>query len=205
MSVKERLSSKAARVVALKDRITGLRKVAAKDVKHDPRNWRTHPQEQRQALRGLMGQIGFADACTVRIAREGDAVVLVGAAKVGDLVLIDGHLRDEEVPPDFKLPVVVTDLTEKEAWLMLATADPLSALAGQDDEKFLLLLDDIDSDSAAVQAMLADLLPKEPKEKNVDGGGEKFEILITCTDEAQQAELLERLMIEGVQCRSLVS
>ena len=59
-------------------------------------------------------------------------------------MLIDGHLR-ADLDPDQILPVLVTDLDEAEAGKVLATLDPLSAMA--------------DVDSGALARLIADAAP----------------------------------------------
>ena len=66
----------------IRDRVVSLRRVRAGDLRPNPRNWRTHPEAQREALQGVLAEIGYADAL---FAREVDA----------GLELIDGHLREE--------------------------------------------------------------------------------------------------------------
>jgi hypothetical protein len=126
----------------IKDRIKGLRRVKASELRPHPKNWRTHPPAQQESLRGLLAEIGFADAL---IARE---------LKDGSLELIDGHLR-AETTPDTKVPVLIVDLTEKEAEKVLATLDPLAAMAERDQEKLDELLGDVKSNSEALTAMLS--------------------------------------------------
>ena len=48
-----------------RNRIKGLRWVRAGDLRSNPKNWRRHPQAQRDALRGLLEEIGYADALLV--------------------------------------------------------------------------------------------------------------------------------------------
>jgi hypothetical protein len=65
--------------------------VRARDLLPNPKNWRRHPKVQANALRGLLNEIGIADALLARELPD------------GRLQLIDGHLRaatmpDEEVP-----------------------------------------------------------------------------------------------------------
>lgn len=85
-----------------RDRIRELRRVPAGELQADPRNWRRHPENQKRALRGVLAEIGYADALIAREDQE------------GGLILIDGHLR-AETTPDQMVPVLVTDLTEQEA------------------------------------------------------------------------------------------
>jgi DNA modification methylase len=99
----------------IRDRIVELRRVRAADLIENPRNWRRHPEPQRRALGELLDQIGYADACLARDTSEG-------------LVLVDGHLR-KDMDPDALLPVLVIDVTEAEADTLLASLDPLAAMA----------------------------------------------------------------------------
>jgi hypothetical protein len=127
----------------IRDRIVELRRVPAKDLLPDPRNWRTHPKAQRESLQGLLSEIGYADAL---LARETPA----------GLMLIDGHLR-AETTPDQEVPVLVLDVNEAEAAKLLVSIDPLAAMAGADDERLASILRNVETDSEAVQNMLARL------------------------------------------------
>jgi site-specific DNA-methyltransferase (adenine-specific)/site-specific DNA-methyltransferase (cytosine-N4-specific) len=112
----------------IRDRIVELRRVKARELKPSPHNWRRHPEAQREALRGVLAEIGYAGAC---LARELDS---------GDLELIDGHLRTEETP-DQDVPVLVLDLDAEEAATLIATFDPIGALAETDAKSLHELLD----------------------------------------------------------------
>lgn len=128
----------------IRDRIKELRRVPAKDLRPSPRNWRVHPQAQADALRGVLAEIGFASA------------VLARELEDGSLELIDGHLR-AETSPGAKIPVLVLDVSAAEADKILATFDPLGAMADADADKLRALLDDVHIDSPAVLEMLEDL------------------------------------------------
>lgn len=127
----------------IQDRITDFRRVPAKDLRSNPRNWRTHPTAQADALRGVLAEIGFADAV---IARETDH----------GLELLDGHLR-AEVAGDGSIPCLIVDVTDAEADKILATMDPLTGMADADPDKLAELLDDLEVTSDAMKAMLDDL------------------------------------------------
>jgi hypothetical protein len=128
----------------IRDRIKELRRVKASELRPSPKNWRTHSKAQKEALQGVLAEIGYADAL---LARE-----LVD----GTLMLIDGHLR-AETTPDMLVPVLVLDVTEAEADKILATLDPLAAMAGSDAQKLEALLEEVQTDSDALASMLADL------------------------------------------------
>jgi DNA modification methylase len=127
----------------LRDRIKELRRVKASDILPNPANWRTHPKAQQDAMRGILAEVGIADALLVRETPAG-------------LQLIDGHLR-ADVAPDSEWPVLVLDVDDKEAAKLLATVDPLAAMAETDPERLQELLRQIDVDSEALQQMLAEL------------------------------------------------
>jgi hypothetical protein len=180
----------------IKDRVVDLRRVRGCDLIPNPQNWRTHPKEQQDALRGLLADVGFAGAVLARETPEG-------------LQIIDGHLRAETLG-NKKIPVLVLDVTEDEARKMLATFDPLGAMAGRDEEMLKGLLAEVATDNAALQALLDSLAedkavaPCDPDASSLDIP-ETYQVLITCGNEAEQAVLLDRFQIEGLQCRALIS
>src|SRR5271170_4447345 len=105
-----------------RDRVKDFRRVDASELVPNPKNWRIHNDAQRAAYRGLVAELGFAGAELVRELPD------------GRLMLIDGHMRAEEHGGE-ALPVLVTDLTEEEADVLLASFDPLAAMAGANQQK----------------------------------------------------------------------
>jgi hypothetical protein len=106
-----------------RNRIVGHGEVDPNDLVANPRNWRIHPQAQQEALEGVLEDVGWVDTVLVN-QRTG--------------FVVDGHLRvqlalrrDEQ-----KVPVTYLDLSEDEELEVLASYDPLSAMAVQDIEKF---------------------------------------------------------------------
>lgn len=132
----------------IKDRIRELRRVKASDILPHPRNWRKHPTAQLDALKGVLDEVGWADALLVRETPEG-------------LQLIDGHARTE-VAPDAEVPVLVLDVSEEEAEKILATHDPLAQMAEANQDILDELLDDISTGSEALQEMLEGLRYNDP-------------------------------------------
>lgn len=128
----------------IRDRIKELRRVSAAELIPNPKNWRTHPKAQQDALRGVLAEIGMADAV---LARELDD---------GKLMLIDGHLRAETVA-NATVPVLVLDVTEAEADKILATHDPLAAMAESDGQALDSLLRDVQTGNQALADMLTSL------------------------------------------------
>jgi hypothetical protein len=127
--------------VKIRDRIVELRRVRAGDLIPNPKNWRTHPPAQQDALRGILAEVGYADALLARETAEG-------------LILIDGHLR-AETTPDSEVPVLVLDVTAEEADKILLTLDPLAGLAETDRDALASLLATVESDSQAVKDLFA--------------------------------------------------
>ena len=127
----------------IRDRISEFTRVPAGELLPNPKNWRTHPDAQADALRGVLADVGFADAVLARHTENG-------------LMLIDGHLR-AEVAPDAEVPVLVLDVDEAEADKILATHDPLGGMAVTDAEKLGDLLREMEFDNAATSEMLAGL------------------------------------------------
>lgn len=179
----------------IRDRIKELRRVRASELRPHPHNWRSHPQRQQDALRGVLAEIGYADALLARELPD------------GSLQLVDGHLR-AETTPDAIVPVLVLDLDDSEADKLLLTLDPLSAMAGVNERELAELLERTASDNAAVNEMLADLASKLP---NLDAAlndpevaiPASYQVVIDCADESQQEELYERLSAEGLKCKVL--
>lgn len=123
-----------AKVAGWRNRIVGHGEQPASQFLGNPAQWRIHPRTQETALASVLGSIGWVQSVVVN-RRTGH--------------LIDGHLRvatalaaADETP----VPFVEVDLTLAEEKAILATFDPLSALAGQDDEKLDALVADIPPD-----------------------------------------------------------
>jgi hypothetical protein len=127
----------------IRDRIRELRRVPASELLPNPKNWRTHPKAQQDALRGVLAEVGMADACLARELPD------------GSLMLIDGHLR-AETAADSKVPVLILDVNEAEADKLLATLDPLAAMADSDAVQLDALLRTVQTGSESLQQMLAD-------------------------------------------------
>jgi ParB-like chromosome segregation protein Spo0J len=127
----------------IKNRVKELRIVPASELLPNPKNWRTHPDAQKNALKGVLAEVGMADACLARELPD------------GSLMLIDGHLRAETVA-DAKVPVLILDVTEAEADKILATLDPLAAMAESDAAAFEELLHTVNTSSQALQELIAE-------------------------------------------------
>lgn len=128
----------------IRNRVRELRRVKAADLVPNPKNWRTHPKGQQDALRGILAEVGYADALLARELPD------------GSLMLVDGHLR-AETTPEQEVPVLVLDISEAEADKLLLSLDPLAALAETNAVALDALLREVDTGSEGLQAMYAEL------------------------------------------------
>ena len=187
-----------------RNRIKALEYVDAADLTAHPGNWREHPQAQAEAMRGVLAEVGIAGALLAyRSERQG-----------GALVVIDGHLRKDAAPQTW--PVLILDVDDAEADYILATHDPLAAMAAADAGALDALLSSVQSGEAAVQQMLADLAEGAGLYAPVDGIDpslipgegrykEQYGVIIVCADEPEQQTIYERLTAEGYKCRVVVT
>ena len=132
-------------MIELRDRIKELRRIDVTEIQDNAGNWRSHPLAQRGALHSVLNEVGVVNAL---LAYESE--------RQGGLTLLDGHLRADEYPG--RWPVLVLDLTDDEADIVLATLDPLSAMAGTVPGKLAALVDGIEGVSSDLQATLDEVV-----------------------------------------------
>jgi ParB-like chromosome segregation protein Spo0J len=87
----------------------------------NPRNWRRHSKAQQDALTHMLDKVGWISDVIVN--RQTQHVV-------------DGHLRITLAMRhgEATIPVKYIDVSEKEEAAILATFDPLGAMAGRDED-----------------------------------------------------------------------
>jgi DNA modification methylase len=144
-----------------KSRIVGHSEADPMTLQPHPLNWRGHPLTQAAALSGVLDEIGWVQSVVVN-------------RQTGRL--IDGHLRVELAKErgERTVPIVEVDLTEAEEMLILASLDPIAAMAKANAERLKEVLGRVETDSDAVKDLIEDiahrnrieLLPQE------DGSGE---------------------------------
>lgn len=177
---------------SIRDRITGHRRVKAGDLLAHEHNFRTHPEEQKQALLGLYQEVGFARSLLAYIPDSEMAEAKAFAARLVEqgensddamgqalhrarLKLIDGHLR-RDLTPDMVLTVEILDVNDAEASKLLASIDPLAALAEMDGGKLDALLAEVETSSPALQDLLDSLVADNPVDANDAGDLKKIEV-----------------------------
>lgn len=179
----------------IRDRVKELRRVRAADLVPHPENWRTHPTRQQQAIRGVLAEVGYADALVARELPD------------GRLQLIDGHLR-AETTPEVVVPVLIVELNDDEAAKVLLTHDPVGAMAGADKRGLEALLHKATAQEEGVKRLLDHLAEKSGLHAADPLAGrepldipESYQVVAECRDEAHQHELYHRLKEEGLTCR----
>lgn len=117
------------------------------ELAENPRNWRTHPEGQSGALVGALSEVGWAGACLYNEATGR---------------LIDGHLRRKVAQEQGSeaVPVLIGSWTEEQEKLILATLDPIAAMAEASGEKLHELMAEVETQSDDVKRMLDDLAEK---------------------------------------------
>lgn len=141
-----------------RNRIAGHGEVDAKELAANPKNWRIHPKAQQDALQGVLKKVGWVQDVVVN-QRSG--------------FVVDGHARVSlAAAAGEQVPVVYVDLSEEEEALILATLDPLSAMAVTDEELFGALAKDLVCDDSALEALIRQTSGDSGEEKSGPAGSE---------------------------------
>lgn len=106
------------------NRIVGHGTEHAAQLLANPNNWRIHPKAQQDQLKGVLAEIGWVQSVIVN---QRTGFVVDGHARVA---LAISKSEDELVP------VAYVDLSPEEEAAVLATFDPLSAMAVKDEAAF---------------------------------------------------------------------
>lgn len=130
--------------VPWRNRIVGHADVDPRALIPHDENWRRHPAIQQRALMGALNEVGLVAGVTVN-------------QTTGRL--LDGHLRVELALTrgEASVPVTYVALSELEEAVVLATFDPLGAMAEADTERLAALLGGLQVEDAALRGMLAEL------------------------------------------------
>lgn len=125
-----------------RSRIVGTGEEPPDQLVANPANWRTHPPAQRDALRGSLSEVGWVQQVMVN-------------RTTGNVV--DGHARIEEALSrgEPTVPVLYVELSSDEERLVLATLDPIGAMAEQASDRLEALVAELKVEDAALDAMLA--------------------------------------------------
>ena len=135
------------------------------ELAENPSNWRRHPESQINALTDVISEVGWAGACLLN-ERTGR--------------LIDGPARRKVALEQgaTKVPVLVGDWSEEQEKKILATLDPLAAMAEADTAALDALLREVSTGSEALSTMLTELAEKSgviPAMPEPGNGGDDFD------------------------------
>ncbi|MDP3767757.1 MAG: hypothetical protein Q8S13_07060 [Dehalococcoidia bacterium] len=147
------------------------------------RNWRIHPPSQMRPLKAAIDTVGWAGA-----------LLYNEAPWAGHLV--DGHARKQLAGKHEPIPVLIGSWTEDEERLILATLDPLAALAQIDKSALEDLISETNTDNDVLRDLLEKLAPPiaEPTVEEVQTGEVRDRFWIAIRGPLQhQALVLQRL------------
>lgn len=124
-----------------RNRITRHADVAPAELAAHPLNFRRHPRHQADALAATLDTVGYVQSVVVS-ERSGR--------------ILDGHLRVElaVARDEPTLPVAFVDVDDAEERLILATFDPLGAMAQNDADAVRDLLGSLSPSDDALAAVL---------------------------------------------------
>lgn len=129
---------------AWRNRIVRSGDAALSEITPNSANWRSHPKLQADALGAVLADVGVVQQVIIN-ERSGR--------------LVDGHLRVAlaEQHGETSVPALWVDLDDDEERLILATLDPLGALAETNRDALSALLGDLAERGDALGEMLAGL------------------------------------------------
>lgn len=180
-----------------RNRIVGNGEEDPEQLLANPKNWRIHPKGQQKALEGILKEVGWVQQVIVNRTTG---------------FVVDGHARVAmAISRGEMVPVVYVELSEEEETLVLATLDPLAAMAGTDEALLGELAAGMsDAHQALLVGMPAAKLSGDGAGRLNSGVGSQdqgfaFKVVVDCQSESDQAEMLERFKTEGLHCRALIS
>jgi hypothetical protein len=179
-----------------RNRIVGHGEKPASEFNFNPLNYRRHPEDQRAAVRKMLGMVGWVTE-VIENRRTGN--------------LIDGQARIEEAlrqDPAQLIPFTEVDLTLEEEKAVLASLDPMTGMAEHDAETLQQLLDETIAALPDLQELLTSLHTidveeeaDEPKSRTAVFT-EHIRLVIECKSRRQQTKLLKRFEEEGLEVRA---
>jgi hypothetical protein len=137
---------KATKSKSWKNRIVGHAEVDPRSITEHPDNYRIHSALQANSLKGTIDDVGFLRSVTVN-------------KRTGHLV--DGHLRVALAIKAHQatVPVEYIDVSQAEELKILATIDPIAAMATADADKIDALVGKMDPGDQAAEILKAMAAP----------------------------------------------
>lgn len=136
-----------------RNRIVGYGEEDADQLVAHPLNWRIHPRNQQALIADILDEVGFV------------AEVMVNR-RTGRVV--DGHMRVMvAMERGEKVPVRYIDVSEEEEEKILATFDPVGALAFRDDNNYQDIMSRISAEEEALKAFFSQQKREDKELTNV--------------------------------------
>lgn len=184
---------------AFGNRILGYGSKPASQFLANEANWRIHPQVQQDVLGGVLSEVGFVQA--VILNKRSDPSW--GRDRNVE-TMVDGHARVHLAlsrGDETEVPWVLVDLNPDEERLVLASFDPIGAMAGTDREKLDALVAELPSELQELTAVLR--ADRKAAKQHVEFDVEvRWRVVVDCQDAVAQAALVARLQAEGFTCRA---
>lgn len=169
-------------------RVVETRRMRYGDLIANPKNWRRHTKKQTAILNAVMQDVGDVGAV---IAYQGER----------GLTLLDGHGR-QKLDPDHEGIVLITDLDETEAAIVLASFDSIGALAETDRDALHALIKEVDAEGAIKSALEAlDPFPKAKPREAQDSVTELASMITNETEYRASAQGLAESIIASVTAK----
>jgi hypothetical protein len=142
-----------AEAVKWQNRIVGYGVEDADQLLANPSNWRIHPKFQQDSLSGILDTVGWVQNVIVN-----KRLSPIWGQDRNVETVVDGHLRIAlAISRNEQVPVTYVDLDPTEEALILASIDPIAALAATDRDQLDALLKSVNTDSVAIQQLLTNL------------------------------------------------
>ena len=130
----------------IRDRVIETKKMRLGDLRSHPYNPRRHPDSQREKVGHLMSKIGYV----------GGILAYYSERNENQLTLMDGHLR-KSLGPDFSGEVIILDINDQEADLLVALYDESGREAEIDTEMLIILRENIETDDEMFLSALSQM------------------------------------------------
>lgn len=171
-----------------------------------------NPKEHSPDIEKSLGRFGYAepillDERTGRLVAGHGRLKFLRKLKAEDGKVPDGVKVESE---DWLIPVVRGwgSKSDKEADAYLLASNQLPSAGGWDEDELKKLMQTADIDLKGIGFSDKDLkriLGEGTSPAEVFSPESSFQIVVTCKNEKQQVELLERLTGEGLEVRALVA
>ncbi len=138
-----------------RNRIVRYGEAAPESLLANEENWRIHPLSQQQGLTAVLEGVGVVQNILVNLRTSSEWP----EGKRGVETLVDGHARVAIAisANEPSIPITYVDLTPNEEAIVLATLDPIAAMATTDKEMLAQIMQGVHSDDERLQQLIASI------------------------------------------------